>query len=45
MRGNNLQQHMKKYERGNEEGITLDNVKGVNYEEIEKTILSEMKEF
>ena len=43
---------MKRHVRGKEdnvvtngEGTTLDNVKGVNYEEIEKTILSEMKEF
>merc|ERR1711873_253744 len=45
MRGDNLKKHMKKHERGNEEGTTLNNVKGVNYEEMEKTILSEMKEF
>ena len=45
MRGDNLKTHMKKHERGNEEGTTLNNVKGINHEEMEKTILSEMKEF
>ena len=54
MRGDNLKRHMKKHEgkarsednvATNGEGTTLGNVKSVDFEEIEKTILSEMKEF
>ena len=52
MRGDNLGRHMKRHERKNEnnvvtngQGTTLGIVKSVDFEEIEKTILSEMKEF
>ena len=54
MRGDHLKRQMKKHEVKarsednvvtNGEGRTLGKVKGVNYEEIGKTISSEMKEF
>ena len=50
MRGDVLQQHIKKHERGNynnviinRKGTTLDNVKSVNYEELKHRIAAHME--